>query len=99
MAKAPMITYRGHQVSTEWPARIQEAQQEPQYEIQGQTWDRVRYGEEKFRWDSNPCHDCCVLKGEYHAPGCDAEECPRCGHQAISCSCDPPEKDEEEPSG
>lgn len=25
------------------------------------------------------CHDCNVLPGYFHHPGCDVEECPRCG--------------------
>jgi hypothetical protein len=33
------------------------------------------------------CHDCNVAAGGYHHPGCDAEECPRCGGQIISCAC------------
>lgn len=33
------------------------------------------------------CHDCNVAVGGYHHPGCDMEECPRCGGQLISCGC------------
>src|SRR5215831_10966320 len=33
------------------------------------------------------CHDCGVLDGKFHHPGCDWEECPCCRHQLISCSC------------
>jgi hypothetical protein len=35
------------------------------------------------------CHDCDVLAGHYHHPGCDWEECPRCHGQLIGCDCDP----------
>jgi hypothetical protein len=35
------------------------------------------------------CHDCDVLPGHYHHPGCDWEECPRCHGQLIGCDCDP----------
>ena len=33
------------------------------------------------------CHDCNVAVGGFHHPGCDMEECPRCGGQLISCGC------------
>ena len=33
------------------------------------------------------CHDCATPQGGLHHPGCDAERCPRCIGQAISCGC------------
>lgn len=34
------------------------------------------------------CHDCNILRGGFHHPGCDMERCPRCGgRQLISCGC------------
>ena len=33
------------------------------------------------------CHDCGAAVGEYHVPGCDAEECPGCHGQALGCDC------------
>lgn len=33
------------------------------------------------------CGDCGVFPGELHQSGCDIEQCPRCGFQAISCNC------------
>jgi hypothetical protein len=33
------------------------------------------------------CHDCGVEADGVHHLGCDAERCPRCGGQLISCEC------------
>ena len=33
------------------------------------------------------CHDCGVVEGVLHVPGCDMERCPFCGAQLISCAC------------
>jgi hypothetical protein len=61
--------------------------------------DPVLYGAEAVTKDHPPapghrCHDCGVLPGHYHHPGCDWEECPRCHEQLITCDCEPVEEDE-----
>jgi hypothetical protein len=33
------------------------------------------------------CHDCGAEPGHFHHWKCDAERCPKCGGQLISCSC------------
>lgn len=35
----------------------------------------------------NTCHDCFSPPNMKHHPGCDAEKCPRCWGQLISCEC------------
>ena len=70
--------------------KIAEGQRKTTYVIDGSEWPRVRYGEEAEDWGANerPCHDCGVIKGQYHVPFvCDAERCPACDGQAIGCDC------------
>jgi hypothetical protein len=81
------VIYNGVEVAAEWPARIEAAQHEAEYEIADVSYPRIPYGEEQRPWPAGPCHDCAVLRGQYHVPGCDAEECPRCHGQAIGCDC------------
>lgn len=68
------------------------------YTIGIRQYPRIRYGDEqRFGPDwhaevvadaSRRCHDCGATAGEYHEPGCDMEDCPRCGGQSIACGCD-----------
>lgn len=58
-------------------------------DIPGGPYPRIPVGDPR---DFEPgtdrrCHDCAAPPGTYHHPGCDAERCPRCGYQAISCGC------------
>jgi hypothetical protein len=92
--KGERVIYNGMEMIAGWPARIEAAQFVSNYEIQGTAYPRIRYGEEPDRWPTRPCHDCFVLRGQYHVPGCDVERCPCCHGQAIACDCLP---DDEEP--
>jgi ankyrin repeat protein len=80
----------GQEAERDWLAGIEEAQRQPTYVIGGREYPRVRYGEEALDWgaDSGSCHDCAVVKGQWHVPGCAVERCPRCGGQVISCDCE-----------
>jgi hypothetical protein len=84
----------GHPVTPEYLERFEQSQSVLAYEIAGAEWPRIRYGKEQDDWgaDEHSCHDCRAVAGQFHAIGCDVEECPRCGGQAIMCDCE----DEEE---
>jgi hypothetical protein len=89
MGDLKRILYRGMPMIEGWPEKIQAAQNVLTYTLNAQAVARIRYGDEHDDWkaDQIPCHDCRVLKGEFHVPGCDVEECPNCTGQLISCDC------------
>ncbi len=82
------VIFRGQAVHPNWPEQLERAQRNTVVSIGGRSFPRIRYGDERPRWDSSrPCHDCAAIKGEFHGPGCDVERCPSCRGQAISCYC------------
>jgi hypothetical protein len=59
--------------------------------------DMVSFGDERGRrMRGDRCGDCGVVRGGWHHPGCDLQECPACGRQMLSCGC---RFDEEGPVG
>jgi hypothetical protein len=89
VSQAKKILYRGVPMIESWPEKIAAAQNLQSYTLSGQTIPRIRYGSEDADWgaDKHACRDCAVLKGEFHVPGCDGEECPVCHFQLLSCKC------------
>lgn len=63
---------------------------QPEFKIQGQTYPRVKYGDEPTDWGAStqPCSSCGVPAGEIHHAGCFVERCPKCQGQAVSCRCE-----------
>lgn len=76
------VIHNGVEVIKGWPIRISKAQHIKYYTIRGKSYPRVPYEN-----PNHPCHDCAVISGQFHVPGCDVERCPTCGGQAISCDC------------
>ena len=57
-----------------------------------QMFERIPFQDpqDPFRVPNERCHDCNVERGEVHHRMCDAETCPRCRDQLISCECEAP---------
>jgi hypothetical protein len=75
------VEYRGALMIEGWPEKIKEAQTQPVYQCGDEHHPRIPHNQDR------PCHDCAVLKGEFHVSGCDDERCPICKGQYISCGC------------
>jgi hypothetical protein len=84
------VVYRGVPMVEGWPEKIVEAQQIPSLSLNGRPVPRTPFGAEQSDWRAErmPCGDCGVLKGEFHVPSCDVEECPACHGQLITCDCE-----------
>lgn len=84
------IRFRGERMVWYWPLKMLLAQFDRRVPLQDGIYRRVRYGESDDPWrhaSHYPCHDCGIFVGEFHVLGCDAETCPRCLGQLLSCGC------------
>ena len=89
------VIYNGVEMHKDTPKDILRAQQQPHLWLGLTAFRRFKYGEEpmwleldpKYSKARSPCHDCGVLKGQYHADGCDWEQCPKCRKQLLGCGC------------
>jgi hypothetical protein len=93
MTDEARVVYRGVKMLASWPEQIRLAQAIQTCRPNGHEVPRVRYGAERDDWgaDRGPCHDCGVIKGEFHVPGCDVERCPVCDGQIGGCECEWPD--------
>ena len=82
------VFYRDVEMQAEWPEKIRRAQLQTTYDADGRAYPRIPFGREGPHPPRGACHDCGVVPGELHVPGCDAERCPICHEQAISCGCE-----------
>lgn len=85
-----LVLYGGVEVSKDYPVEIAESQLFTSFSVKGEVYKRIKFGEERsnsYALKQTHCGDCLVKKGYYHTLGCDLEICPKCGGQAISCSC------------
>lgn len=55
----------------------------------GEARRRVAFGDETNidLGDREDCPDCLVPPNTFHHPGCDIEQCARCGEQSLTCDC------------
>jgi hypothetical protein len=83
------VLFHGVEVAADYPARVLAAQAVTTYTLNGRRVLRVPYGREEADLPApwQPCPDCAVLTSQLHVPGCEAESCPVCGQQVLSCGC------------
>jgi len=84
------VVYNGIEMAKESPKDILDAQRIIGFSDGNQSHLRIKYGDElscTASFIGNPCPDCGVVQGQYHAEGCDMEECPDCHGQLLGCPC------------
>lgn len=58
------------------------------FHLDGRPFEMIAYGADPGERASGlRCADCGVVLGGLHHPGCDAQRCPSCRDQMVSCGC------------
>ena len=71
-----------------WKAEFAHSQAVTHLVINGQSYERLRfYADETDDEIEETCGHCEVSDTSFHLLGCEAERCPRCRRQIISCGC------------
>ncbi|MCW8196407.1 hypothetical protein F6455_16555 [Proteobacteria bacterium 005FR1] len=83
------VRYNGMRMTRFWADLLKRSQSESAWSVAGQTYPRIRHGEEdKGTARLGPCVDCGAAVGQYHALACEAEPSPRCLAQRFCCDCE-----------
>jgi hypothetical protein len=92
------VVYQGRKMIKQFPAELLDAQFVLAYKIAGKLYPRVRWGDESiWQREGSPrrnCRDCGALERQMHVLDCCVEECPKCGHQFMSCPCEVEDSEE-----
>ncbi|MGI9445988.1 MAG: hypothetical protein ACR2N1_26210 [Rubripirellula sp.] len=84
-----IVEYHGVLMSADWPQEIEDAQELKGYVMHGQPLNRVKHSAAGDAGEQGElCQECGVLKGQFHVPGCQQEDCPRCAGKLVECSCE-----------
>jgi len=85
-----LVRYQGSTVVRWFPSEIVDAQFALNVRIGDKVYDRIRRSSPDDLLGANTwaCHDCSAVPGQLHAYGCDAERCPGCSQQMLSCACE-----------
>jgi hypothetical protein len=83
------VKHNGIRVSRFWVDVLRRSQVELYWAIDGQDYQRIRYGEEPgMSGKLSPCSHCAAAPGQYHALTCEVERCPNCQAERFCCDCD-----------
>lgn len=84
-----IVEYNGVLMSADWPQEIEDAQELRGYRMHGEPFDRVLHSvSDPIGKQDELCQECGVKIGQFHVPGCQQEDCPRCAGKLVQCSCE-----------